>query len=107
RMRGPESDLQPAVYVPFAQASLNATGFVAVLADGPFEQTASAVRSAVARVDPTIPSTGLRTFGDVRSDYLATRQFTMTALLAFGSVTAALSAVGLFGILSYLVRLRR
>ncbi len=107
RMRGPESDLQPAVYVPFAQASLNATGFVAVLADGPFEQTASAVRSAVARVDPTMPSTGLRTFGDVRSDYLATRQFTMTALVAFGSVTAALSAVGLFGILSYLVRLRR
>src|SRR5690606_8162742 len=59
RMRGPESDLQPAVYVPFAQASLNATGFVAVHADGPFEQTASAVRRALARVDPTIPSTGL------------------------------------------------
>src|SRR5690606_26348418 len=34
-------------------------------------------------------------------------RFTMTTLATFGILTAVLSAVGLFGILSYLVRLRR
>jgi predicted permease len=106
RMRGPESDLEPAVYVPFAQTAVNLTGFVAVHATSGFRDTAGAIRAAVKRVDPDLPVYNLRTFGDVKSEYLSARRFTMTAMIAFGSVSSSLAVVGLYTILSYLVRLR-
>lgn len=106
RMRGPESDLQPAVYIPFAQTSVNLTGFLAVHARASFRDTGSAIRAALARVDSNLPVYNLRTFGDVRSEYLSARRFTMTAMVAFGSVASGLAVLGLYGILSYLVRLR-
>jgi len=106
RMRGPESDLQPAVYTPFAQTSVNLTGFVAVHARASFQDTASAIRAALARVDSNLPGYNLRAFGDVRSEYLAARRFIMTAMIAFGSVATGLAVLGLYGILNYLVRLR-
>jgi putative ABC transport system permease protein len=106
RMRGPESDLQPAVYVPFDQTSVNLTGFLAVHATASLRDTAAAVRAALVRVDPTLPVYNLRAFGEVRSEYLSARRLTMTAMVAFGSVAAGLAVVGLYGILSYLVRLR-
>jgi putative ABC transport system permease protein len=95
RMRGPESDLEPAVYVPFAQTAVNLTGFVAVHATSGFRDTAGAIRAAVKRVDPDLPVYNLRTFGDVKSEYLSARRFTMTAMIAFGSVSSSLAVVGL------------
>jgi predicted permease len=106
RMRGPESDLQPAVYVPFAQTAINATGFIVVRADSRLRGVIPSIRSAVARVDASLPVYSLQTFGHVRSEYLATQRFTMTTMVAFGSVAFGLAAVGLYGIISYLVRLR-
>jgi predicted permease len=106
RMRGPESDLQPAVYVPFAQTPINATGFVVVRAESRFPDAIPSIRSAVARVDASLPVYNLQTFGQVRSEYLATERFTMTLMVAFGSVAIGLAALGLYGIISYLVRLR-
>ncbi|MPZ20691.1 MAG: FtsX-like permease family protein [Luteitalea sp.] len=106
RMRGPESDLEPAVYVPFAQTPINATGFVVVRAGSRFQDAVPSIRAAVARVDASLPLYNLQTFGQVRSEYLATRHFTMTTMVAFGSVAFGLAALGLYGIVSYLVRLR-
>jgi ABC-type antimicrobial peptide transport system permease subunit len=106
RMRGPESDLQPAVYVPFAQTPISATGFVVVSAGSRFQDAVPSIRSAVARVDDSLPLYNLQTFGQVRSEYLATRRFTMATMVAFGSVAFGLAALGLYGIVSYLVRLR-
>jgi putative ABC transport system permease protein len=106
RMRGPESDLQPAVYVPFAQTPINATGFVVVRAASPLPDVIPAIRSAVARLDAGVPIYNLQTFGQVRSEYLATRRFTMIMMVGFGSVAFGLAVLGLYGIVSYLVRLR-
>jgi predicted permease len=106
RMRGPESDLQPALYIPLDQTSVSLTGFLAVDARASFHDTASAIRAALARVDSSLPGYNVRAFGDVRSEYLSTRRFTMTAMVAFGSVASGLAVLGLYGILSYLVRLR-
>jgi predicted permease len=106
RMRGPESDLQPAVYTPFAQTPVNLTGFVVVRTAPGFRDPSSRLRSAVDRIDPTLPLYNLRTFGQVQSEYLAARRFTMIALVSLASVAASLASLGLYGILSYLVRLR-
>lgn len=106
RMRGPESDLKPAVYIPFTQTSVNLTGFLAVHARSSFRDSVPAIRAAVGRVDSDLPVYNLRNFGEVRAEYLAAQRFTMTAMVAFGSVASSLAVLGLYGILSYLVRLR-
>jgi putative ABC transport system permease protein len=107
RMRGPESDLLPAVYLPFAQVPINARAFVAAKsgARSPEELMVS-LRRAVARVDAGLPLYNVRTFADVRSEYLATRRFAMTTMVAFGSVAFGLACFGLYAVVSYLVRLR-
>jgi predicted permease len=105
RMQGPETDVQPAVYVPFAQSPIGATGFVVVkarLAPAP----APSIRSVVGRIDPNLPLYNVRTFGEIRSQYLAPRRFAMTTMVSFGSVAFGLAALGLYGVISYLVRLR-
>jgi hypothetical protein len=71
-----------------------------------FPDAVPSIRSAVARVDASLPLYNLQIFGQVRSEYLATRRFTMTTMVAFGSVAFGLAALGLYGIVSYLVRLR-
>lgn len=105
RMRGPESDLQPALYVPFAQTPINATGFVVVKARL-VQGLVSSIRSVVGRIDPTLPLYNVRTFGEVRSEYLAPRRFAMTTMVSFGGAAFGLAALGLYGVISYLVRLR-
>jgi predicted permease len=105
RMQGPETDVQPAVYVPFAQTSIDATGFVVVKATL-VQGLVPSIRSAVGRVDASLPLYNVRTFGEVRSEYLAPRRFAMTTMVSFGSVAFGLAALGLYGVISYLVRLR-
>ncbi len=105
RMRGPESDFPPAVYVPFAQTPINATGFVVVKARL-VQCLVSSIRSAAGRVDASVPLYNVRTFGEVRSGALAPRRFAMTTMVSFGSVAFGLAALGLYGVISYLVRLR-
>lgn len=106
RMRGPESDLQPAIYLPFQQIRVNATGFVVAKAGLHPQAMVSAIRSAVARLDPHLPLYNVRTFEQVRSDYLAERRFAMTTMIAFGGISFALAGFGLYAVVSYMVRLR-
>jgi len=105
RMQGPETDVQPAVYVPFAQTPIDPTGFVVVKA-GLAQGLVPSIRSVVGRIDPNLPLYNVRTFGEVRSEYLAPRRFAMTTMVSFGSVAFGLAALGLYGVISYLVRLR-
>jgi putative ABC transport system permease protein len=106
RMRGPESDLQPAMYLPFAQTSINATGYVVTKAGTRPQDLIPSIRRAIGRIDPVLPIYNVRPFDDVRSDYLASRQFAMATVLAFGTVACGLAALGLYGVISYMVRLR-
>jgi predicted permease len=105
RMRGPESGLQPAVYLPFTQVRVNATGFVVANA-GSHPHTIAEIRAAVARIDPGLPLYNVRTFGQIRSEYLAARRFAMTTMMSFGIVAFALAALGLYAVVNYMVRLR-
>ena len=107
RMRGPESPAASAVYLPFAQWPINSTAFLVVQGRTSSQQLVALIRSAVAQVDGTIPLYNVRTFDDVRDEYLEARRFTMTVMLTFGIVASSLAVLGLFGVLSYVVRLRR
>ncbi len=95
-----------AVYLPFSQWPINASAFLVVQGDTSVQQLVAQMRAAVAQVDGSIPLYNVRTFDDVRGEYLKGRQFTMTIMLVFGFVALGLAAMGLFGVLSYIVRLR-
>jgi len=105
KMRGPESELLPASYVPFAQIRPNATGFIVVhprTADPLLIQT---LHSAVRRIDASIPLFNISTLSGLQAQYVSTRDIAMMATAAFAALAIGLAVVGLYAVSDYIVRL--
>jgi predicted permease len=66
----------------------------------------SAVQRAVRELDPTLPLFDVRTMTEVTSASMAQLSFTIIVLGAAALVTLILGAVGLYGVMAYVVSLR-
>ncbi|HVJ26344.1 MAG TPA: ADOP family duplicated permease, partial [Vicinamibacterales bacterium] len=106
RLRGPESGFATMIYVPLSQAARANTLYVVVRTSGDPRLAIAAARDAVRAVDPDMPPYNLRTFDEIRASYLAGRRFAIVVMLAFAGLTGILAAIGLYGVMSYLVQLR-
>jgi ABC-type antimicrobial peptide transport system permease subunit len=106
RLRGPEYEEVGQLYVPAAQEFGAGTTFLIVRTAGEPRAFASALRSAVATVDADLPVYKVRTFDEVRAGFVAERRFAMAVMTAFAALAASLAAIGLYGVLTYLVQLR-
>jgi len=62
-----------------------------------------AVQEIVARLDPTVPLTSVRTMEEVVAQETAGTSFTMVLLLLAALTALFLGAIGLFGVISYVV----
>jgi putative ABC transport system permease protein len=66
----------------------------------------SAVQRAVRDLDPTLPLFDIRSMSEVTAESMAQLSFTIVVLGAAALVTLILGAVGLYGVMAYVVSLR-
>ena len=106
RLRGPEAeDDVPPSYVPYAITAPREFGFLVRTSIDP-AAIAGQMRSAVASVDREIPLSDIRTLTERTDLAIAARRTTMQLATVFALVAVLLSAVGLYGVLTYLVTRR-
>jgi predicted permease len=99
---GLETDGKIATYFP-QQQQPDQRMFLAVRTSSESAGLSSAVVSQIHAVDPDVVVYGIRTMQDRLHDSLARQRFSSTMLAAFASFAMLLAAVGLYGVMSYLV----
>jgi ABC-type antimicrobial peptide transport system permease subunit len=91
------------VYRPVRQDGASSYMNLVVRAAGDLTVLYAPVREAMRAIDPTQPLPALRTMEDALAESVAPRRFSFLVLGIFAALAALLAAVGLGGVMSYLV----
>jgi putative ABC transport system permease protein len=100
---GLEIDGKISAYFP-SQQSLGRGMFVVARSNTHNPGLSAAMTGAIHAVEPTAVVYGIRSMQDRLYDSLARQRFSSTMLAAFAGFALLLAAVGLYGVMSYLVR---
>jgi predicted permease len=95
----------PIFFRPYSQAAWPVMAVVVRTASSP-GAFINPIKQALARVEPERAASGIRTMDEVIYDSLGSRRFPMLLLLAFSLVALTLAAVGISGVVSFLVSQR-
>jgi putative ABC transport system permease protein len=101
-----EAAPRPTFYVPYGQDPWSAMTF-ALRSSAPLDTLKRSVQLAIWQVDKDQPVGAIRTMDEVLYRSLSRRRFSVTLLTAFGVIAVSLAAIGLYGVLAFIVAQRR
>jgi putative ABC transport system permease protein len=99
-LEGPPS---PAIFPAIAQGAVSSSMTILIQTTGAPESLEKPMREIVRALDPTLPPPTYNVMDDVLSKAVAPRRFNFMLLGMLASLAATLAAVGLYGVMAYLV----
>ena len=99
------ADASPQYYLPYAQAVIT-NPYLVVRTDGDPLAVQTAIRAAVHDLDKGVPVYQVSTMEDYLSNSAAQPRFQTFLLACFAGIALVLAAIGLYGLLSYMVAQR-
>jgi len=103
---GLDEETPAEIYLPYDQHPVDAFT-VAVRGRRDAAALVPALRRDVAALDSLLPLANISSLADLVDASIAGRRFTLVVFLSFGVIAAAMSAVGVYGVLAFLVGQRR